>query len=186
MPVLPVAEYPADEKLLRTPSQPVREPVKAEEQLIADMIETMYQGAGAGLAAPQVFVSRRLFVYDVGLGPQAVINPEVLSETGEQFGTESCLSIPRLHGDVRRYASIVVRALDAKGRLVQILAEDFAARVFQHEIDHLNGVLMIDRAVRETVRLINDEEEEARHVRAREWRAQPTLRGRIECTLLQA
>jgi peptide deformylase len=112
------------------------------------------------LAAPQVFVNQRIFVYDIGEGPDAIINPEVLEADGEELGTEGCLSIPRLQGDVSRATRLVVTGLNRRGKRVRVEATDpYLARVFQHEIDHLNGVLFIDKAVEKSLHWLTDEQE---------------------------
>lgn len=162
MSVLKIAIYPKEEKLLRARCEPVLRITPKTQKLIDDMIETMYDAAGVGLAGPQVFVSQRLFVYDVGEGPDALINPEIVEADGNEIGPEGCLSIPRLHGDVPRSKKVTVTGLNRKGKRVRIEAEDFLARVFQHEIDHLNGVLFIDKADRESLHLISEEEEAER------------------------
>src|SRR5262245_14468979 len=105
------------EPILRAPAKPVstKEISRLNESLIPDMIETMRDAAGVGLAAPQVRISKRLFVYDVGEGPEAIINPQILRGEGEELGDEGCLSIPRLHGEVLRAATIDVKGLDRAG-----------------------------------------------------------------------
>lgn len=151
------------EPILRAKARVVREKEISELQgLLDDMIETMRHAGGVGLAAPQVNVGKRLFVYDVGEGPGALINPEIVREEGEQVGIEGCLSIPRLHGEVKRALAVDVKGLDREGRPVRLRATEYLARVFQHEIDHLDGVLFIDRADPATLHWITEEEEEER------------------------
>jgi peptide deformylase len=162
MAVLKIAKHPDDDDVLRRPAAPVDKITDKTRRLIADMIETMDDAVGVGLAAPQVFISQRLFVYDTGDGPKALINPEVLESEGEELGTEGCLSIPRLQGDVARSTRLVVSGLNQNGRRVRFELKDFPARVFQHEIDHLNGVLFTDRALKETLHWLTDEEEAER------------------------
>jgi peptide deformylase len=122
------------------------------QKLIDDMIETMHEYNGVGLAAPQVHASLRLFVallVDEPDGKSAatvVINPEIVPNTqGREEGWEGCLSIPDIRGMVPRYTDITVRALDRDGRSVELRLKDFPARVAQHETDHLDGVLFFDR-----------------------------------------
>jgi peptide deformylase len=103
-----------------------------------------------------------LFVYDVGDGPNALINPEIIHSEGEEVGVEGCLSIPRLQGDVARFTRLTVTGLNRSGRRVRIDAEDYLARVFQHEIDHLNGILFTDRAIEKSLHWITEEEEAER------------------------
>jgi peptide deformylase len=114
-------------------------------RLVEDMVETMYDSEGAGLAATQVGVQRRLFVYDVGDGPRAVVNPVIEETDGEWYYEEGCLSIPGLHLGIVRPNRVHLRGLDEHGRALDIEADEFLGRVFQHEVDHLDGVLMIER-----------------------------------------
>lgn len=115
-------------------------------KLLDDMAETMYHAEGVGLAAPQVGVSKRVTVINVGdeNGLIELINPEIISKSGEQMGPEGCLSFPGLVGEVRRAQKCKVRALNRHGEVFEIEGEDLLARAFQHEIDHLNGVLFTD------------------------------------------
>lgn len=146
---------------LRSKTEEVSEITPEIKTLIADMIETMYEARGVGLAAPQVGRLIRLFVYDVGEGPHAVINPRILKATGEEMGNEGCLSIPRLRGEVPRATRITVAWQDEKGKRHKRSVEGFTARVYQHENDHLHGILFTDRADPETLRMIDEAEEEA-------------------------
>ncbi|GIU83598.1 MAG: peptide deformylase 1 [Acidimicrobiales bacterium] len=109
------------------------------------MLEVMYEAPGVGLAAPQVGVRKRIFVYDVGEGPAAVVNPEIVESDGEWTYEEGCLSVPGLSFEIVRPRRVHLRGWDAQGREVDIEADDLLARVFQHEIDHLDGVLLLDR-----------------------------------------
>ncbi|PZD93248.1 peptide deformylase [Paenibacillus sambharensis] len=117
-------------------------------KLLDDMAQTMYDAEGVGLAAPQVGILKRVIVVDTGEEPGLIemVNPELVEKDGEQLGPEGCLSIPGLSGDVRRAQRIKVKGLDRNGEPFTIEAEDFLARAFQHEIDHLNGVLFTDLA----------------------------------------
>jgi peptide deformylase len=115
--------------------------------------------------------AKRLFVYDVGDGPDAIINPEIVRQEGEQLGVEGCLSIPRLHGEVLRAMTVEVTGLDRHGKPLRIEAREYLARVFQHEIDHLDGVLFIDRADPASLHWITEEEEDERVRAGREARA---------------
>jgi peptide deformylase len=112
------------------------------------MAETMYDADGVGLAAPQVGILKRVIVVDVGDEHELIemVNPEIVSAEGEQLGPEGCLSIPGLQGDVRRSNRIVIRGQDRDGKPIQYEASEFLSRAFQHEVDHLNGVLFIDTA----------------------------------------
>ncbi|MGZ9586998.1 peptide deformylase [Paenibacillus marinisediminis] len=112
-------------------------------KLLDDMADTMYFAEGVGLAAPQIGVLKRVIVVDVGddNGLIEMVNPVMIEHEGEQLGAEGCLSIPGINGEVRRYKKIKVRGMDRYGKTFEMVAEDFLARAFQHEIDHLNGVL---------------------------------------------
>ena len=111
-----------------------------------DMKETMYLQEGVGLAAPQVGILKRIIVLDDGNGLIECINPEIVLAEGEQDGWEGCLSVPTFRGRVVRPSRIVVRAQDRQGKEVKYVAEGFLARIFCHEIDHLEGILFKDKA----------------------------------------
>jgi peptide deformylase len=114
--------------------------------LIADMVETMYDQIGIGLAAPQVGTSLRIIIADDGTaGPRALLNPAITARGGSAVGEEGCLSIPGIFADVERAEWVKVEAMDSEGRALAFRAEGLYARVIQHEIDHLDGVLFIDR-----------------------------------------
>lgn len=114
-------------------------------RLVDTMYATMYDAAGVGLAAPQVGMRKRIFTYDVGEGPEVMINPEVTEAAGEWTFEEGCLSVPGLHFDVVRPQRVTVSGIDLDGKSVVISDDDFLGRVFLHEIDHLDGVLLLDR-----------------------------------------
>ncbi len=133
------------------------------QTLIDDMIETMRQAPGVGLAAPQVNISERLIVVEYGEEEEGeegeiiehpkklfvVVNPEIVKASEEtETGVEGCLSIPGIVGEVDRFSSVQVKGLNRRGRPIKVKAEGWLARIFQHEIDHLNGVLFPDRAAR--------------------------------------
>ena len=134
----------SDAAVLRRRSRPIRTVDRTTRQLVADMLVSMRRAQGIGLAAPQIGVPVRLFVADIGRGPLAVINPRVRRRRGSLVGVEGCLSIPGVYGDVRRARAIEVEGRDLRGRRIVVTGEDLLARVVQHEIDHLNGVLFID------------------------------------------
>jgi len=118
--------------------------------LIRDMFETMYGAEGIGLAAPQVGVGKRVIVLDVSpvdgtVAPVAVINPEIVSRSGSSVGVEGCLSVPGVQGEVCRAESVEVRGLDEQGNPLRIQGAGILSRALQHEIDHLDGILFIDR-----------------------------------------
>lgn len=114
-------------------------------EILDDMAETMYKAEGVGLAAPQIGILRRYCVIDVGDGLIELINPVITAMSGSQTGNEGCLSIPERFEEVERPMTVTVRAQDRNGNNIEITAEDFKARAFCHEIDHLDGTLYIDR-----------------------------------------
>jgi peptide deformylase len=132
--------------VLREKAKPVPNITPNVLKLLDDMAETMYDAEGVGLAAPQVGILKRVVVVDCGEGLIELINPEIIEKDGEQFGSEGCLSIPGLTGEVKRFEKVTVKALDRNGQEVCVTGERLLARAFQHEVDHLNGVLFIDLA----------------------------------------
>lgn len=132
--------------ILRAKAKPVGRTTKKIRRLIEDMFETMYGADGCGLAAPQIGESIRLIVVDAGDGGIALIDPEITFAVGEDTDVEGCLSIPGEAGYVTRAAEVVVRGLDEEGKRAEFRAEGLLARAFQHEIDHLDGVLFVDKA----------------------------------------
>ncbi|MCE5313220.1 MAG: peptide deformylase [Nitrospiraceae bacterium] len=148
MSVLEIKKYPDD--VLKKKALPVEKIDKSLQKLIDDMIETMYDAPGIGLAAPQVGVSLRLIVVDVNLDdedsePVVLINPEITDTDGLIESEEGCLSVPECQITVKRAEKVTVKGLDRDGREVSIEADGLFARALQHEIDHLNGVLILDR-----------------------------------------
>lgn len=146
--------------ILRNKSREVTEITDRIKLLLDDMVETMYEAEGVGLAAPQVGILRRVIVIDIGEGPMKIINPLIVEEDGEVVGLEGCLSIPGISGDVPRPEKIKVEYLDVDGNKQVIEAEGPLARVFCHEIDHLDGVLYTDRALETYDNIPEDEVEE--------------------------
>lgn len=148
MALLPIVKHPNE--VLRRKAKPVQKINAQVRQLLDDMAETMYDAPGIGLAAPQVGVSKRIVVMDCGEphGLIEMINPEILQTRGREVGNEGCLSIPGTYGDVDRHAWVRVTALDRQGRRYWLEADGLLARCIQHEIDHLDGVLFIDKAIR--------------------------------------
>ena len=114
-------------------------------RLVEGMIETMREAPGSGLAANQVGVQRRVFVYDVGAGPRTVINPRIVESSGEWTYDEGCLSVPGLSWPIVRPNHVHLVGLDLDGNELSIEAEELEGRVFQHELDHLDGVLLVER-----------------------------------------
>ena len=144
--------------ILRRRAQPVRTVTGDVRTLIEQMFATLSHARGLGLAAPQVGVGRRVVVIEVRDRRLALVDPEILKQDGEAIGTEACLSIPGLLGDVPRATHVVVRARNRRNRYITVDADGLLARVLQHEVDHLNGVLFPDR-VRDpkTLRRADDE-----------------------------
>lgn len=137
------------DETLRKHARPVAEVDRRTRQLLDDMAETMYAADGAGLAAPQVGILRRVVVIDVGEGLLELVNPEILSTEGEQRQAEGCLSVPGKRGVVARPAKVTVRALNRRGKPIEIVGEGFLAIALCHEIDHLDGVLYVDKIIEE-------------------------------------
>ena len=125
--------------------RPVKEITPRIATLIEDMIDTMYEYDGVGLAAPQVGILKRIVVIDIGDGLLELINPEIIETSGEQIGEEGCLSVIGESGIVRRPNVVKVRAYNRKGQLFEIEGEELLARAFCHEIDHLDGILYVDK-----------------------------------------
>ncbi len=144
--------------ILREKSLPVKNITANIHKLLDDMAETMYAANGVGLAAPQVGINKRIVVIDTGDGIIELINPEIVTMEGEQIGPEGCLSIPGLTGEVKRAQKCKIRALDRNGQEYEMEGEALLARAFQHEIDHLNGVLFIDL----TTHFYSDDEKPSR------------------------
>lgn len=133
--------------VLRAQAKPVRKIGPSLRSLVDDMLETMYAAKGVGLAAPQVGVSKQLVVVDVGEGPWVLFNPTLSRTEGEVIGSEGCLSVPGVYGEVKRFERVVATGLDREGRQIWIPGEGLLARALQHEIDHLAGVLFLDKAL---------------------------------------
>jgi peptide deformylase len=144
----PIVMYPDPVLLAR--AAPVTRVTDAVRELVRDMFETMADAQGIGLAAPQVGVSRRVIVVDVSpvekdRPPFALVNPEIVAHRGVVEGKEGCLSIPGVEGFIPRHEFVVVRGRNERGEPVRIEAAGLLARALQHEIDHLDGILFIDR-----------------------------------------
>lgn len=152
----------AENPTLRVKAKKVHRFDASIQKLIDDMFETMHAANGAGLAAPQIDLSIRVFVAEYEDRRVAMVNPEIIKTEGEALGSEGCLSIPGYYGDnIRRAESVVVKGQDARGRDMRVRAEGWFARILQHEIDHLDGILFLDRLDRpEDLREVSSEEEE--------------------------
>ena len=148
MAILHICTYP--EEILRQRAEPITEIDEEVVKLVDHMAETMYSAPGIGLAATQVGVAKQLLVADIApRRPESelivLINPEIVAAEGEVIIEEGCLSVPEYQAEVKRHERVTVRGLNLKGEEVEIEAEGLLAVVLQHEIDHLNGMLFIDR-----------------------------------------
>jgi peptide deformylase len=143
MPAYSVRTY--GDPVLKQAAREVEDVDGSLARLVDDMVETMYASEGAGLAAPQVGVQKRLFVYDIGEGPEVLINPSIAELDGEWYHDEGCLSIPGLRLGIVRPNRVHLRGYDLDGQERSIEADEFLGRVFQHEVDHLDGILMLER-----------------------------------------
>lgn len=149
MAVLPIREHP--DAVLKEKAKPVAEFDDELQKLIDDMFETMYAAPGLGLAAPQIGRSLRLFVYDLKEGDDhprhtgVLINPEFVSKSGTQTGEEGCLSVSDYRTQVARANKVAVRGLDRNGKEITVEGEGLMARLLQHEMDHLDGMVFVDR-----------------------------------------
>ncbi len=149
--LLKIVHYP--DPILKKIATPVEAFDKKLEKLVEDMLETMYAAPGVGLAAPQVAISKRILVIDVGLAeegqhkpdPKAIINPVITTKEEKIIWEEGCLSLPQLTLPMERSKKIIVEGFDAEGKPVKYFAEDLQAVAFQHEIDHLDGRLLVDK-----------------------------------------
>lgn len=133
------------DEVLRSTSKEVKEMTPRIKELIDDMFDTMYEAEGVGLAAPQVGIRKRIVVIDCGDQPLVLINPEILETSGEQTGYEGCLSVPGKTGIVTRPSYAKVKALDENMEEYIVEGEDLLARCLCHEIDHLNGIMYVDK-----------------------------------------
>ena len=146
--IRPIVKFP--DPILQQVSEPVSVFDKDLAQLVEDMFESMYDAQGIGLAAPQIGVNKRITVIDLSnkAKPEdklVLINPEITFREGKQFSEEGCLSLPEIREKVNRAAKVKVRAQDVKGKWFELEGEELLARCFQHEIDHLDGILFLFR-----------------------------------------
>ena len=148
------------DSVLTKKSRPVDKMTPRIGELITDMLDTMYDAMGVGLAAPQVGILKRIVVIDVGEGPIVLINPEILETSGEQTGDEGCLSVPGKWGIVTRPNYVKVRALNEEMEEFEIEGEGLLARAFCHEIDHLDGKMYTDLVEGDLHRTSYDEDED--------------------------
>ena len=146
--ILEIVKYP--EPVLERPAEPVTEFNEELRKFVDDMFESMYAAKGIGLAAPQVAVSKRITVIDLSFKEKpadkiVLINPEIILREGKQYEEEGCLSLPDIREKVSRAAKVKVRAQDASGKWFELEGEELLSRAFQHEIDHLDGILFFKR-----------------------------------------
>src|SRR5271156_1942116 len=140
---MPIRQY--GDPVLKSRTREVDDIDGAIAALVESMIDTMYEAPGAGLAANQVGVQRRIFVYDIGEGSRTVINPRIVESDGEWTYEEGCLSIPGLSWEIVRPNAVHLVGLDLDGNEISIEATELEGRVFQHELDHLDGILLVER-----------------------------------------
>lgn len=148
------------DSVLTKKCRPIGEMTPRIRELIVDMLDTMYDAMGVGLAAPQVGILKRLVVIDVGDGPIVMINPEIVEASGEQTGEEGCLSVPGMAGQVTRPNYVKVKALDINMEEVEYEGEELLARAFCHEIDHLEGRMYTTLVEGELHHVTYEDEEE--------------------------
>lgn len=144
------------EEILRKKSRPVEVVDDKIRELVDDMIETMHQKDGVGLAAPQVGVLKRVVVIDLydDKGPYVLINPEIIKEKGEQEVDEGCLSFPNKFAKIIRPAEVIVKALDRDGKEYKLKGKGLLAQAISHELDHLEGILFMDKIIPGTLEVI--------------------------------
>ncbi|MBG0765338.1 MAG: peptide deformylase [Tissierellales bacterium] len=137
------------DEILRKQSREIKNINERIKILADDMIETMKENDGIGLAAPQVGILKRIIVVDIGQGPLIMVNPDILEKDGEQIINEGCLSVPNKNGNVKRPEKLKVTYTDLEGDKHTIKTEGLLSVVISHEVDHLNGVLFIDKVIEE-------------------------------------
>ena len=143
MSIFPIRTF--GDPVLRIVAEPITEIDASIERLAADMLETMYDAPGVGLAAPQIGVSKQIFVFDIGEGPHVVVNPVLIEALDSWTFEEGCLSVPGKWWPIKRSAFARVRGLDLDGNEVEHEGDELMGRVLQHEVDHLHGTLLIER-----------------------------------------
>ena len=148
------------DSVLTKKSRPIKEMTPRIRDLIVDMLDTMYDAMGVGLAAPQVGILKRVVVIDVGEGPIVLVNPEIIESSGEQTGDEGCLSVPGMAGQVTRPNYVKVKALDINMKEVEYEGTELLARAFCHEIDHLDGHMYTELVEGELHRVTYEDDEE--------------------------
>ncbi len=134
--------------MLRMKASDVTDDPKSLERLVEDMLETMYEAPGVGLAAPQIGIPKRIFVADIGDGPFTMVNPEIVATSGSWTSDEGCLSVPGYYWSIKRSGYAKAEGLDIYGNAIEFEGDELMGRVLQHEIDHLNGMLLLERLSR--------------------------------------
>ncbi|MCJ7646301.1 peptide deformylase [bacterium] len=160
VPITPVTIRLYGDNVLRRKSREVKEMNGDIQKLIDNMAKLMYRNKGVGLAAPQVGILKRVIVADVGEGLVSLVNPKILWRQGKDTMSEGCLSIPGINLEVKRSKEVIVEGLNREGEKVQLGAVGLLARVLQHEIDHLEGILIVDRVPKKRIKLIKKELDE--------------------------
>ncbi len=143
--------------ILRRKSREVKEMSGDIQKLINNMAKLMYKNKGIGLAAPQVGILKRVIIADVGDGLVSLVNPKILWRQGKDTMSEGCLSIPGINLEIKRSKEVIVEGIDKEGEKVQLGAMGFLARVLQHEIDHLDGILIVDRVPKKKIKPLKRE-----------------------------
>lgn len=146
------------DEVLRKKSREVEKVDEKIKELVKDMLETMYKNNGVGLAAPQVGILKRVVVIDLydNNGPIVLINPEIIKEKGEQEVEEGCLSFPNQFAKIIRPAEVTVKALDEDGKEIKIKAKELLAQAISHEVDHLEGILFVDKIIPGTLETVKE------------------------------
>jgi peptide deformylase len=146
MAIYPIRTF--GDPVLRMKAADVGDDPASLERLVEDMLETMYEAPGVGLAAPQIGISKRIFVADIGEGPFTMVNPEIVETSGTWTSDEGCLSVPGYYWSIKRPGYAKARGLDIYGDPVEYEGDELMGRVLQHETDHLNGMLLLERLAR--------------------------------------
>lgn len=146
MAIYPIRTF--GDPVLRMRAAEVTDDPASLERLVEDMLETMYEAPGVGLAAPQIGISKRIFVADIGEGPFTMVNPEIVETAGSWTSDEGCLSVPGYWWSIKRPGYAKARGFDIYGEPVEYEGDELMGRVLQHEIDHLHGMLLLERLSR--------------------------------------
>ncbi len=148
------------DEILKKKCREIKEVTPRIQELIDDMLETMYEANGVGLAAPQVGVLKRVVVIDIGEGPIVLINPRLMESSGEQTGEEACLSVPGKYGIVTRPMNVKIEAYNEDMERMELLGDDLLARAFVHEIEHLDGHMYVEKVEDGLHEAVYEEEDE--------------------------